>query len=201
MDLNSVAEKLNSHGFHAQVLSSAAKARAEVLRLIPEHATVGVGGSMTVLTMGLHESLAEEGRTVYWHWLMPVEKREVAQELAHKADFYLVSANGVTANGELLYMDSKSNRTGTILYGPKKVIVVVGRNKIVADEAEGLNRIKTVACPQNARRLNLDTPCATLNHCTDCRSPQRMCKAFVRIMEPPGGRDFHVLLVDDTLGY
>ena len=61
MDLNSVAEKLNSHGFHAQVLSSAAKARAEVLRLIPEHATVGVGGSMTILTMGLHETLAEEG--------------------------------------------------------------------------------------------------------------------------------------------
>lgn len=201
MDLNSVAEKLTAHGFVAQVLPSTAKARAEILRLIPEHAKVGVGGSMTILSMGVHEALAEEGRTVYWHWLMPPDKREVTQELAHKADFYLTSANAITAEGELLFMDGKSNRTGTILYGPKKVIVIAGRNKLVKDAEEGLNRIKTIAAPQNARRLNLDTPCATLNRCTDCKSTQRMCNAFVRIMRPPGGREFHVLLVDDDLGY
>jgi len=80
-------------------------------------------------------------------------------------------------------------------------VIVCGKNKLVDDPFKAVDRIRNVACPLNARRLKLNTPCAATGHCTDCRSPQRMCSATVRLQRPPGGREFFVFLVDEELGY
>lgn len=199
MDLNQAAERLSRNGFKAKVFATAAEAKAAVLDLIPPGAPVGVGGSVTIQTLGLREALLERGSEVWWHWY--AEDRAEAQRRAHGADFYLMSSNAVTAEGELINIDGNCNRLGTMLYGPGTVIVVCGKNKLAEDPFKAIDRIKSVACPMNARRLNLSTPCAATGRCSDCRSPQRMCSVTVRLQRPPGNRNFHVFLVDEELGY
>ena len=201
MDLGLAAHNLNRNGFKARVFATADEAKTALLELIPTGVPVGVGGSVTVQQMGLREALQEHGCDVHWHWYAAPEVRSEAQQLAHQADYYLMSSNAVTMEGELINIDGNCNRLGTMLYGPGTVVVLAGRNKLVEDPFKAIDRIKNVACPQNARRLKLDTPCARLGHCTDCRSPQRMCSAVVRLQRPTGNRKFHVFLVDEDLGY
>jgi hypothetical protein len=134
-------------------------------------------------------------------WYAKPEERAETTRRAHDADVYLLSANAVTAEGELINVDGNCNRLGSMLFGPPKVVVICGRNKLAEDYEGAIERIKNVACPLNARRLKLETPCAASGKCMDCRSPQRMCSATVRLHRPPGGREFHVLLVDEDLGY
>lgn len=201
MDIKIVEENLSRHGFRVRRFDTAAQALEEALSLMPQGCSVGIGGSMTVQQMGLAQALQQGGRSVYWHWLVLPEQRTRAQALAHSADFYVLSANAVTADGELWNVDGSANRLGTMLYGPSQVLILCGRNKLVADGDAAWQRIKTVACPQNARRLKLNTPCAALGRCTECSSPSRMCGALVRLMRPVGGRTFHVWLIDEDLGY
>jgi hypothetical protein len=199
MDLNQAAESLCMNGFKARVFHTVAEAKAAVLGLIPPGAQVGVGGSVTIQQMGLREALMERGSQVHWHWY--AEDRAEAQRRAHAADYYLMSANAVTVEGELINIDGNCNRLGTMLYGPGTVIVVAGRNKLVEDPFKAIDRIKNVACPLNARRLKLATPCAATGHCSDCKSPQRMCSVTVRLHRPAGNRNFYVFLVDEEMGY
>lgn len=201
MELNKAAESLNANGFKARVFATAAEAGAAVLELVPPGAAVGVGGSITVQSMGLREALLARGNPVHWHWYAAPETRAETQRRAHGADYYLMSANAVTMGGELVNIDGNCNRLGSMLYGPPCVVVLCGRNKLAEDPDAALKRIRSVACPQNARRLKLSTPCAHTGRCADCRSPQRMCSAIVRLQRPAGGRAFHVFLIDEDLGY
>lgn len=201
MDLNQAAEALNRNGFKARVFSTAEEAKAAVLEMIPAGAGIGVGGSVTVQSMGLREALLDKGCEVYWHWYAAPEARAETVKKAHSADFYLMSSNAVTIEGELINIDGNCNRLGTMLYGPGTVIFLCGRNKLVEDPFKAVDRIKNVACPLNARRLKLSTPCAVTGHCTDCRSAQRMCSAVVRLQRPAGARAFHVFLINEDLGY
>jgi hypothetical protein len=201
MDLKQAAEALNANGFKARVFETAEEAKAAVLELVPAGAAVGVGGSVTVQQMGLREALMERGCAVHWHWYAAPEERAEAQKKAHDAGYYLMSSNAVTMEGELINIDGNCNRLGTMLYGPASVIVICGKNKLVEDPFKAIDRIKNVACPQNARRLKLSTPCAATGHCTDCRSPQRMCSATVRLQRPAGSRAFYVFLVNEDMGY
>jgi hypothetical protein len=201
MDIQTAAESLNKNGFKARVFNTAAEAKSAVLELIPAGASVGVGGSITVQQMGLREALMERGNQVHWHWYAAPEARADAQKNAQQADYYLLSSNAVTMEGELINIDGNCNRLGTMLYGPGTVIIICGKNKLVEDPFKAIDRIKNITCPQNARRLKLSTPCATTGHCSDCRSPQRMCSATVRLQRPAGSRAFHVFLVNEDLGY
>jgi hypothetical protein len=201
MDLQKTAEKLSKHGFHARVFATAAEAKAAVLELIPAGATVGVGGSVTVQQMGLREALMEKGCTVHWHWYVAPEERADVTRKARDAGYYLMSSNAVTQDGELVNIDGSCNRLGAMLFGPANVFVICGRNKIAADYDAAIERIKSVACPMNARRLKLTTPCAVTGKCSDCSSPQRMCSATVRLQRAPGGRTFYVFLVNEDLGF
>jgi hypothetical protein len=201
MDLKQAAERLNKNGFRASVFKTAAEAAAAALALIPAGTAAGVGGSVTIERLGLREALLEKGCAVHWHWYAPPEERPETTRKARDADFYLMSANAVTLEGELVNIDGNGNRLGAMLFGPPVVIVICGRNKLAEDYGRALERIKRVACPMNARRLNLQTPCAAADKCSDCRSPRRMCSATVILHRPPGGRIFHVFLVEEDLGY
>lgn len=201
MNIEIVKDNLSRNGFRVRHFATAEQAREAALELIPQGSSVGVGGSMTVQQMGLAPALQQGGRSVHWHWLVPPQQRPQAQQAAHGADFYVLSANAITENGELWNIDGSANRLGAMLYGPSQVLILCGRNKLVGNGEEALDRIKTVACPLNARRLGLNTPCAATGRCNDCASSQRMCGALVRLMRPVGGRTFHVWLIDEDLGY
>jgi hypothetical protein len=117
------------------------------------------------------------------------------------SDLFLSSVNAITLNGELVNIDGIGNRVNSINFGPGKVILVVGYNKIVDDVQEAIHRIKNFAAPLNARRLKIDVPCAKVGKCVDCNSPNRICRVIVIHERKPSLTDILVILVGEELGF
>ena len=197
--LNELANRLTKLGYTARVFSTAQEAKDYLLESIPQSDTVGVGGSMTVRQLGLAEALRGRGQQVYWHW--DSDDANAARKGAASADTYLCSANAVTEGGKIVNIDGYGNRLAATLCGTGKVYMIVGKNKLAGDLDAAMDRIKNVSCPANAKRLGLNTPCAVLGHCTDCSSPQRMCRATLIFDRKPNAHPIEVLLVDEELGY
>jgi len=188
-------------GFTVHHAATLAEAKALVLKLIPESASVGFGGSVTVRDMGLYDALKAQGHPVYWHWMNDVPKPEVFAQAAN-ADIYLASSNAVTEDGCLINIDGTGNRVGALIAGPKQVILVVGANKLVKGSIpQGLARVKAEACPQNARRLGLNTPCALEDKCDAANCTRSMCNVTSIIERPVGGHKITIVLVDEEAGY
>lgn len=188
-------------GFTVHHAATLEEAKGIVLRLIPEGASVGFGGSVTVRDMGLYETLKAQGHPVYWHWMNNVPKPEVFQKAAN-SDVYLMSSNAITEDGCLINIDGTGNRVGALIAGPKQVIVIAGANKLVQGGVpQGIARVKAVACPQNARRLGLDTPCAALNKCDAANCTRSMCNVTSILERPVGGHRITIILVDEEAGY
>ncbi len=200
--LTRTAAALKARGFEPRVFDTADKAASFLLQDIPQSALVAVGGSMTVREMDLHTQLRAKGHEVLWHWeAEPAQKAAVLSRAMH-ADAYLASANALTEDGQIVQIDGTGNRVAAMIYGPKTVYLIVGKNKLVAGgPAQALARVKQVACPLNARRLGLDTPCARTGKCDANACTRSMCSVTATFDRAPGGRRFVVLLVDEALGY
>ena len=192
---------LGERGFNTHYFESASSMRDFVLEMVPPKASVGFGGSVTTEELGLYEALRERGCAVHFHWKEPRENRTAVFEAARKADVYIMSSNAVSADGALLNIDGNGNRVGSLVDGPKTVFILLGVNKLAQSRAEAFKRVKTVACPSNARRLGLDTPCARTGTCTDCRSPQRMCNSIVWTEAPRKGATVHVCVAACEMGF
>lgn len=156
---------------------------------------------MTVEELGLYDALKGEGHEVYWHWKAPKEEMNAVRQKALLADGYLLSCNAITEDGMILNTDGAGNRIAASIFGTGKVIFLVGRNKLAKDVPAAMERINTVACPLNARRLNLPTPCAKSGKCTQCQSPARMCNVTVIMEGAPTSHPVFVYLIDEELGY
>lgn len=197
--LEQVGKNLFERGFIPHIAKDKAEAKLLAMEIIG-HDSVGFGGSMTTEEIGLYDALKEMGNEVYFHWKSddPAKARIAA---AH-ADCYVSSANALSANGIIINIDGNGNRVAGTFQGPKKVIFLIGRNKITKDVESGMKRAKEVASPPNAKRLNKKTPCAVTGKCMDCKSPDRICKVTV-LMEGPSMHvdHVHVILVDEDLGY
>ena len=192
---------LTRKGFPVHHAKTMEDAKAIVLKMIPDGASVGFGGSVTVREMGLYDELKKTGRMTHWHWMNDEPKPEVFQKAA-TADVYLTSSNAITADGCLVNIDGTGNRVGAMIAGPKEVIVIAGANKIVnGGVLQAIARIKTVACPKNARRLGLNTPCATLDRCDAANCEKSMCNVTSIIERPVGGHKITIVLVDEEAGY
>lgn len=188
-------------GFPVHHAATLAEAKAIVLNLIGEKDSIGFGGSVTLREMGLYEYLQALGRHPHWHWKNDEPKPEVFA-LAASSEVYLVSSNAITADGCLVNIDGTGNRVGAMIAGPKEVIVIAGANKLVSGGIpQALARIKTVACPLNARRLGLDTPCAHEGKCDAPHCQHSMCNVTSIIERPVGGHRITVVLVDEEAGY
>lgn len=194
-------KKMEAHGFTVHTFETAAQMRDFVLSSIGPDASVGFGGSMTSKQLGLYDALKERGNAAYFHWMVAPADRPAEIKQANSADFYIMSSNAVTEDGVLLNIDGNGNRVSALAYGPKTVFILLGENKFVGNKHDAYDRVKNIACPLNARRLGLDTPCAKLGHCTDCRSPQRMCQHTLWTESVSAGRTFHVCVVPEELGY
>lgn len=199
--MEQVKKNLEKNGFDVEILSNKEAVKEALLKEIPADAVVGFGGSVTVKDTGIYQALTERGNKTLWHWETEPEKRATVCREALFSDVYLSSANALLEEGEILNIDGNGNRVSALFYGPKKVILVIGKNKIVEGYEAGLERIRTIASPMNARRLNRKTPCATLNRCTDCDSPDRMCMVTSLIEKKPPTMAYKIYLVDEELGY
>jgi L-lactate utilization protein LutB len=194
---------LKANGFEVIYVNNAKEALNKVMLLIPKEAKVGIGGSVTVRDIGLVEAIEKQSNTIFMDWGKPLglkEKIKVRKE-SLTSDVYLTSSNAITLRGQLVNIDRTGNRVSAMIFGPKKVIIVAGANKLVDTLDEALARIRNIAGPLNGKRLNLKTPCALTGKCTDCNSPDRMCKVTVILEKKPNFSDITIVLVGEKLGY
>ena len=201
--LKRVVEKLKAHDFNALYVKTKEEAIQEVFKYVTSDTRIGVGGSITLRELGIVEQLKARGNTVFDHWIQGLSKEESIKirKAQMTSDLFLSSSNAITLNGELVNIDFFGNRVNAITYGPGKVILVAGYNKIVEDVQEAIKRIKNVAAPLNTRRLNIDVPCAKLGRCVDCNSPNRICRVVVIHERKPPLTDILIILVGEELGF
>lgn len=192
---------LENRGFPVRHAVTKAQAADLVREMIAPGASVGVGGSVTIQELDVVDGLIAQGHPVYWHWLKTHPPRE-AHALAATADVYLTSANAITDGGLIVNIDRTGNRVGAMIDGPKQVIIVAGANKLVEGGVpQAIARIKTVACPMNARRLGLDTPCAREGRCNADACTASMCGVTSVIERSLHSHPITVILVDEEVGY
>ena len=200
--LHETAAALKSRGFEPHVFESAGEAAAFALDLASPSALVAFGGSTTCKDLALADAFRGKGCEVLWHWEAPADQKAAVLARAMHADLYLASANALTHSGVIVQIDGTGNRVGAQTFGPRTVCLIVGRNKLVAGgTAQAVARIKREACPKNARRLGLLTPCAQTGRCDVSACKTSMCSVITSFERAPGGRRFLVLLVNEDLGY
>ena len=189
--------------FKAFSVKSGAEAKDKILAMIAPGSTIGVGGSVTLRQIGLIEALESRGHAVYQRWGAQVtQATDMDSRRAQLAcAVFLSSSNAVTVEGELVNVDGIGNRVAAMIFGPEKVIVVAGWNKIVPDVNAAIQRIRNIAAPMNAKRLELNLPCAKVGYCVDCDVPENMCRVTTIISRKPRKTDMSVVLVAEQLGY
>ena len=196
-------ESLKKNNFSAQFVPDAAKALQEVFAMIPEGASVGVGGSLTLSQIGFFDEAGKRSVKL----LNPGTQGVSQEEGVHMrreiflADFFLSSSNAITEDGKLYNIDATGNRVGAMMFGPKNVILVCGVNKIVKNIAEAQAKVQEWVAPMNARRLGMKTPCVETGQCADCSSPQRICSIYTVIAKKPLRTNMTVLIVGQPLGF
>jgi len=202
--IQKLLKNLRRNEMKAFYYATALKAEKQILKMIPLNSRVGVGGSVTIREMNLIGDLLRRGNEVYDHWkegLSQKERMEVCRK-QQRADVFLTSANALTMDGKILNIDATGNRVSSMIFGPSKVIVIAGVNKVVENVDEGFDRLKRIAAPKNCQRRKDPTPCAKDLICRDCHSGGRLCRVTT-IMErrPLGIPEFIVILVGEEMGY
>ena len=197
-DLEKTRKNLENRGFRAHVFATDAEA-ADYLAQTLHNTCIGIGGSVTIDEIGVYDRLSADN-DVIWRWKKPTPD---SRERGAAAETFLCSANGVSETGEIVNIDGYGNRVAPTIYGPQRVFLVVGKNKIAPDLNGAIDRARNIAAPLNARRLNRHTPCAVGEpRCHDCRSPEKICGVMTVFFMPPTSiKEFHVLLVNEDLGY
>ena len=195
-------KSLESNYFDAEGFSERSNLVDKVLSFVKPGIKIGFGGSLTVRDLGIIERLKNEDVLILDHWKPGLSKDDVGgirfQQLT--CDLFISSANAITEKGEIINVDGSGNRINSITYGPKKVIIIAGCNKIVPDINAALERVKNIAAPMNAKRLNLPLPCAETGRCHDCKSEARICRIISIMQRKPNATDISVYLINEELG-
>lgn len=187
------------HGYNVKVFDKAEDSIEELIKDIDVTDTIGIGGSSTVLDLGIYDILKQRGNEVFWHW--KAENKKDALEKAKDSDVYISSVNAITEDGKIVNMDGTGNRVASMIFGHKQVFLIIGKNKICKDYEAAIERIHTIAAPKNAERLKVNTPCRFTGKCNDCDSPDRVCKAEVILHKKPNGTKINIYFIDEELGY
>jgi len=201
--METTLQSLKKHGFGAVFSPSRQGAADFIMQQAADCQTVGIAGTHTARALGIVPMLEKAGKALYDHWqLKPGTPQEVeCRKQQMRADLFISSANAVTMTGEIVNRDGFGNRTNSMTFGPGKVIVVAGRNKIVPNLDAAINRIERIAGPIRAMSLNRKTPCVKSGYCMDCDSPERICNITSIIHRRPGLTNITVVLLDEDLGY
>jgi L-lactate utilization protein LutC len=203
MNANTVIKALEKRNMYACYAKNKEDALQKAMSLIEEGKSISWGGSESVKEIGLINELYKRDKNK----LLDRSKAgnpEEANQIMHEAffaDYYLMSSNAVTLDGELVNIDGNANRLAALLYGPKNIIMIVGMNKIVKNVDEGLSRIRNYTAPLNAIRLGCDTPCGKVGHCCDCTAQASMCCQIVTTRFSRVKDRIKIILVGEELGY
>jgi L-lactate utilization protein LutB len=203
MRVKRTIENLEKNNMEAYYVPNEKAVIDKITEFIKEGDTITVGGSMTLFETKIIDFLRNGKYNFldrYVQGLNPEQLKEIYRK-SFSADAYFVSSNAITENGELYNVDGNGNRVAAMLYGPDKVIVIVGVNKIVKDVHEAEIRMKYCAAPANAKRLNRKTPCAKVGCCMECDSPERICNDYVIIRKQGHKGRIKVIIVGKELGY
>ncbi len=183
-EVQTLIKSLKSNRFDpVEYVEKAADAAKLVLDMIPPEAKVGMGGSTSLMQLGVVDVLMKRG-----------------QLTRSRPEIYLTGSNAITLDGKLVNTDMTGNRVTSMIFGPKQVIVIVGLNKLVKDVPAALDRIKSVIAPNIARNAGLKTPCAVEGKCTDCKSPMRVCTVTTIIEAKPRMTQISIILVGEDMG-
>ncbi|PKK90858.1 MAG: lactate utilization protein [Candidatus Wallbacteria bacterium HGW-Wallbacteria-1] len=204
--LREVSDSMRRHGLNAEVFQSSAEAVEELLSMIPSGASVGFGGSVTLLESGVLDALRSRNDITLLDRDAPdLSSEEIAHVMRQSmnCDFYLSSANALTMDGRIVNIDGRGNRVSACIFGPSKVIYVIGYNKVCRNLDEAIGRIRTIASPANCRRLGIDSPCSKLGRCPEKNVPTPNCICISTVIID-GSRDSQrvtAFLVNENLGY
>jgi hypothetical protein len=192
---------INRNNMEAIYVEDRRAALEEILRRIPEGAIVTHGGSYTIKELGIVEILKKGNYRYLQQEIRADDTLQYKLEIkGFSSDVYLTSVNAITMQGELMALDGFGNRAACLLFGPKKVLVVAGKNKIVDTLEEGIKRIKDYVAPVHARRRNWDLPCTTAGKCVDCNSERRICNKLAILQYERNKDRISVILVGEDLG-
>ena len=189
-------ESRNMSGYYAATKEEALE---KALELIEKGNTVTMGGCTTAREIGLVDAV--KGKDYRFIDRNAFADPREALLAAYDADVFLSSANAITEDGVLINIDGNANRVSAIAQGPKKVIFLVGMNKVCSDPDSALKRARNVAAPINAQRFGLSTPCSKTGSCANCKSPDTICCQFLITRFSRHAGRIHVILINDTLGF
>lgn len=188
-------KKRNMNGYYCALKEDALK---KALEIIPENSSIGWGGSVTLDQIGLIQALKDGNYDAIDR--MQKDPKEQAARIFN-ADFFLMSTNAITLDGELINVDGRANRICYLCYGPEHVLIIAGMNKVVPDVKSGIQRVRNMAAPPNTTRLNKNTPCARFGRCMDCLEPDCICNQILITRRSGSPERIHVILVGEELGY
>lgn len=195
-------KNFKSRNIEVQYFETLESVKSFILNIIPIKCTVGIGHSVTLQKIDITNTLLERGNIVYDKELG--KSREESKELKRKAlitDWYITGSNAISIDGQIVNVDHSGNRVAAITFGPDKVIIVVGKNKVVDTVDEAIRRVKNVACPLNAKRAGFNPPCVALNKCVDCVSKERVCNSLSIIEGQSDSDRIKLFIVDEECGF
>lgn len=192
-------EKRNINGYY---FDTAKECTAFILSLLKDNQSVTWGGSMSIKQSGLIDAVKESGKfTVYDRAAFSPENMDEYNKLAFSSDCYLMSSNAITIGGELVNIDGNGNRVASLIFGPKKVFLIIGMNKVANNTEDALMRVRNIASPPNTIRLSKNTPCAATGKCGDCYCDDCICNQIVITRRSREKERIHVFLVGENLGF
>lgn len=194
---------LEKNGFLVEICETKEKCLKSAIAQIDNNASIGLGGSTTVKEIGLYSYLIENNYNLINPYISGLSRNEVfnIRQKTLTTDFFIAGSNAITLEGELVNVDGYGNRVAAITFGPKKVFLFVGMNKIVPNREQAIDRIFDYAAPINAKRLNRNVPCVESGFCEDCDSPERICKHLVITMRQNIPDRIKILLIKENLGF
>lgn len=201
-DIKKIIENFKRRNIEAYYFENVKQAEHGLLDEIPLGATVGIGNSQTLKEMKITEKLKERGNPVFDKTTVnsKIESNEISKK-ALLSDWYIMSSNAVSKEGHIVNIDHTGNRVAALIYGPEKVVVIIGVNKIENSLDAAIGRARNTAAILNARRAGLNPPCVELNRCVDCRSKDRACNNLV-IVEGQVDKDrLKVFIVNESVGF
>lgn len=201
---NKVIDNLKKNRFNARYVNNKADSINYLEEIINEYDVIAFGGSTTVLyELKLQDIAINLGKNVLNHNIpnLTVEEKLKIRKKQLTADLFITSTNAVTVDGRLVNIDGTGNRVAAMIFGPKRVVVVCGINKIVENVDEAIKRIKFISAPMNAKRVNSKTPCTETGQCVDCNSLERICNITTIIDKKPPLSNIEIIVIGEHLGF
>jgi len=205
--IQKVLNSLKKNRFEAVFAKNKEEAKNTILEIVPLDVMVGIGDSATVRQIGIIDELDKRGTRVVNPFVkeltIDLNQRDTFQRILRKSldcEIFITSANAVTIDGKIVDIDRVGNRIAGTIFGPKKVILPIGRNKIVSDIDGALNQIRNIIAPAHAKHTKKKVPCVTIGKCVDCDNEDRLCNIIAIVEKKPIMGDITVILIDDDLG-